>query len=116
MPIFRVPNLNRKITIQHDRNAGVTPPILDGYGQAVENWVTLATVRASREDVGASERFRANQELATRTSKFTIRWRQLTAGQHRISHDGLIWDIEGLAEPENTRRQWLEITASAIGV
>ena len=102
--------LDRKITLQSKMTTN------DEYGQPIETWADEASPWAARRDAGASERFRANQELATQTSVFTIRWRRLTAGNHRISHDGLVWDIEGLAEPPNTRRQWLEITASASGV
>ena len=102
--------LDRKITIQ------LKTTTIDEFGQPSETWVDDAAVWASRRDAVASERFRANQELATQTSVFTIRWRRLSVANHRISHDGLLWDIEGLAEPLYTRRQWLEITASAIEV
>lgn len=86
----------------------------DDVGQPVESWLPARTMWANRRDVTASERFRASQELATRTSVFTVRWfSALTAGAWRINHEDLVWDIEGIAEPKNTRRQYWELTATA---
>jgi SPP1 family predicted phage head-tail adaptor len=88
--------------------------IQDPTGFPVETWLPARTMWANRKDITASERFRSAQELATRTSRFTIRWfRDLTAGDWRIRHEDMIWDIEGIAEPPNTRRQYWELTASA---
>jgi SPP1 family predicted phage head-tail adaptor len=88
----------------------------DETGHEVETWTAARTAMAHRRDVQANERLRASQEIATRTSVFTVRWfSALNAGDWRISHDGLIWDVIGLAEPPNTRRQYWAITATAGG-
>jgi SPP1 family predicted phage head-tail adaptor len=104
MPIIR---LNRKIQFQN------RTMVKEELGET-EEWTSGATVRAARDDFGGAERFRSNQEMATRTTRFTIRWRRVSPADQRILHDGLLWDIEGLADKPNTRRQWLEIVASAI--
>jgi SPP1 family predicted phage head-tail adaptor len=107
MPILR---FNRKISLE--RKAVVQ----DEMGQPVEIWTVTKTTMADRRDINGVERMRASQELATRTSIFTIRWfPDLNAASWRIAHEGLLWDIEGLAEPRNTRRQFWEITATASG-
>ena len=89
----------------------------DELGQPVETWAFHKAAWANRRDMTANERFRSQQELAERTSVFTVRYfAALTAGEWRISHESLIWDIVGFAEPKNTRRQWWEITATAVRV
>lgn len=91
--------------------------VQDATGHPVETWLTTRTMYANRRDVTANERMRASQELATRTSVFTVRWfSALNAGEWRIEHEGLIWDVIGLAEPKNTRRQYWEVTAVAGNV
>jgi SPP1 family predicted phage head-tail adaptor len=111
--------LDRRITLERKTTAQ------DALGHPVETWSDEnrtpplnQQVWANRRDMTAAERFRANQELATLTSVFTIRWRAgVTSGDHRINDDGVIFDIEGgPAEPPNTRRQWLELTCTAVGV
>jgi SPP1 family predicted phage head-tail adaptor len=98
--------------------------VQDEFGQPVETWTTTKTLWANRRDLAGLERFRANQEMAERTSVFTFRWfAGLNAGDWRIKQGktttsagdvvDLIWDIKGLAEPKNTRRQYWEVTASA---
>lgn len=88
----------------------------DSTGFEVEQWLPARTTWADRRDIQASERFRSQQEIAERTSVFTIRWfTGLNAKDWRIVHDSLTWDVIGLAEPRNTRRQYWEITAVASG-
>jgi SPP1 family predicted phage head-tail adaptor len=101
-------SFNRRIALE------IKVTTQDATGHPVESWLPARTMWANRRDVTASERFRSSQELATRTSVFTVRWfRELTAGDWRIQHEDLVWDIEGIAEPRNTRRQYWEMTASA---
>ncbi len=86
----------------------------DETGQPVESWATIRTVKAARKDVRGFERLRAQQELAERTSVFTMRWFSGLDAKMRLSHDGLIWDIEGIAELG--RRVALEVTATVVRV
>lgn len=99
---------NRVVEVQQATEAR------DDFGQPIETWVTIRTVKADRKDVRAWERFRSDQELAARTSVFTMRWFSGLDAKMRLSHDGLIWDIEGLAELG--RRVALEVTATAARI
>lgn len=107
MPIL---SFNRKIILERKTT------IQDDTGHPFETWTPARVMMADRKDIGGIERMRASQELATRTSIFTVRWFQaLNAGDWRIDHEGLVWDVIGIAEPRNTRRQFWEITATAGG-
>lgn len=100
--------MNRRVEIQEATETQ------DETGQPVETWATIRTVRAARKDMRGWERFRTDQELAARESVFTTRWFSGLTSEMRISHDGMIWDITGLAELG--RRQFHEITATAVRV
>lgn len=100
--------MNRRVEIQA---ATVTQ---DEFGQPIETWATTRTVRAARRDVRGLERLRTDQELAERTSVFTMRWFSGLNAAMRLRHDGLIWDIIGVAEIG--RRVALEVTATAVRV
>jgi SPP1 family predicted phage head-tail adaptor len=107
MPVL---TLNRRITLERKSTAQ------DATGHPVETWPTARTAMAHVEYTQSGERMRASQELATRVATFTIRWfAGLNAGDWRIAFDGLTWDILGIAEPPNTRRQFWAITAAAGG-
>jgi SPP1 family predicted phage head-tail adaptor len=99
----------------------------DELGQEIATWTAMKTTWAHRRDMGGDERIRADQPLATRAAIFTVRWfAGLNAGDWRIKNEktydrsgnaiDLIWDIEGIAEPRNTRRQYWELTCFAVGV
>lgn len=100
---------NRRVEIQ-----SATEPTQDETGQPVEAWTTVRTVRAARRDVRGFERLRAEQELAERTSVFTMRWFSGLTAEMQLKHDGLIWDIEGIAELG--RRVALEVTATVVRI
>ena len=86
----------------------------DDTGQPIEVWATERTLKAAREDVRGLERIRANQELGERTAVFTFRWFPGLHSKKRLNHDGLIWDIENIAE--RGRRVVLEVTATVVRV
>ena len=100
--------MNRRVEIQEATETQ------DETGEPVEVWATTRTVRAARKDVRGWERFRSDQEIAARTSVFTMRWFSGLTTEMRLSHDGMIWDIEGLAELG--RRQFHEVTATVVRV
>lgn len=83
----------------------------DAFGQPIETWSKFRDWWVERRDVRGRERFRSDQDIAERTSIFTGRWFAGLTAKMRIVHDGLIWDIEGLAEIG--RRHELEVTATA---
>jgi SPP1 family predicted phage head-tail adaptor len=99
---------NRRVEVQ------TVTETQDSTGQPIETWATVRTVRAARRDMRGLERLRADQELAARTAIFTMRWFSGLTAKMRLSHDDLIWDIEGIAELG--RRVALEVTATAVRV
>ena len=62
--------------------------------------VTVDTAWASVNQTGVSEKFvnDANLKVAKRTAQITIHWRPDVREDMRVIYDGLIWDIEGIAE------------------
>ncbi|HUS97119.1 MAG TPA: phage head closure protein [Hyphomicrobiaceae bacterium] len=100
--------MNRVVEIQQATEAR------DEFGEPIETWTTIRTLHAARKDVRGWERFRADQELAARTSTFTMRWFAGLTAKMRIQHDSTVWDIEGIAELG--RRVALEVTATAVRV
>ena len=86
--------LNRIISIEKPTVAR------DSFGSEILTWGELAEVWASVNQTGVSEKFvnDANRELALRTAQITIRWLPDIEEDMRVIYDGLIWDIEGIAE------------------
>lgn len=70
-------------------------------GEVVETWPEERRVWAEVVPLGGNERFAAATTQAARSAKmrlrFAPRWRPDVAN-HRVEHDGLVWDILGLAE------------------
>ena len=83
----------------------------DRFGSEVATWATFSEEWAHVNQTGISEKFEndSNLTVAKRTARFTIVWRQGVNKLMRIIYDGLVWDIEGIAEIG--RRRELEITA-----
>lgn len=95
----------------------------DGFGTRLE-WNTAdpaadnygAPVWAEKADISDSERWRAGEVAAHVTTRFKVRYSSFSAGitpKDRLVLGGLTFDIHGLKEPPGTRRQWIEITATA---
>ena len=100
--------LDRRITI----NRATTT--MDGFNEPVQTWGTLATVWANVAPVNDSERLRAGETLASKQSRFTIRYSSTVATvdpRDRLTFDGQVYDINGVKEIK--RREMLEITATA---
>lgn len=86
----------------------------NALGEPVETFTDLATVRASKTDIGDAEKVRAQQVGAEVTTRFQIRWSvnwsDLNA-KDRVSCD--LREYEVVAVKEIGRREGLEITACA---
>lgn len=114
----RIGPMNRRVEVQE------VTEVQDETGQPSEVWATVRTVRANRKDVRGWERIRSDQELAERTSVFTMRWFAGLDAKMRLVHDTVkdedgdwipqVWDIQGLAELG--RRVALEVTATAVRI
>ena len=84
----------------------------DETGQPVEVWETIRTWRANRKDtpVGSgSARIKNCAGTHDRVHRSLVCW---PTTKHRLVHDDMVWDIEGLAELG--RRVALEVTATAV--
>lgn len=114
---MRAGRLDRRI--QFRRGTLVT----DGFGTRLE-WNAadpaadnLGTpVWAEKSDISDGERWRAGEVAAHITTRFKVRYSSFSVGitpKDRIAFDGMTFDIHGIKEPPGTRRQWIEITASA---
>jgi len=88
----------------------------DGFG-ATETWADHGAPQpAQRTDVSDGEKSRAGEVQATLMTRFVLRWSAFTAAltpKDRLVTEGRDYSIHGIKEPPGTRRQWLEITASA---
>lgn len=102
---MRAGRMDRLITIQQRSDSQ------DSYGQPVPSWSTLAEVWADKKDVKASERFASEQRIAEQTTVFRIYWRDDVTAKMRVSYDGKVYDINGVAEIG--RREGLELTTTA---
>lgn len=97
--------------------------VTDGFGTRLE-WNAAnpaadnhgSPVWASKSDISDGERWRASEVQAHITTRFLVRYSAFTAGitpKDRLVFEGRTYDIHGIKEPPRTRRQWIEITASA---
>lgn len=105
-----MPNLtlDRRVTISRRSST------LDAFNEPVNSWSDIATVWASVVPINDSERLRAGETLALKSSRFTIRWSSTVSGvdpRDRLTFDGSVYDINGVKVIG--RKQWLEITATA---
>jgi SPP1 family predicted phage head-tail adaptor len=83
--------------------------VQDGIGGETETWVERATVWAEKRDLSGRELILAQQEAATATTRFVIRFRDDVAQTDRIVYDGVNHDIQHIAEIG--RGEGLEILA-----
>lgn len=97
--------LDRRITIE---SRVVTQ---SATGAAVETWSTFATIWASKRDLKGREYFEARQDQAEVTTEFTMHWLMGLTREMRIQYDGLIYDIQHIAEIH--RRTGLRVLARA---
>lgn len=87
---------------------------VNSFNEPIYSWTTLATVWAAMTPVNDGERMRAGETLANMQCRFTIRWSKTAATidpRDRLTFDGREFDINGVKEM--SRRQYLEITATA---
>jgi len=71
----------------------------DDYGQRIDTWATIATVRANIIPMKGSEYIAARGEQANTTSEITIRNSTDVDGvrpRDRVNHDGDLYDIQAV--------------------
>lgn len=99
---------DRRITIERYSST------INDFGEEVGEWVTLATVWASKTDIRDSERWLAQQVSSTITTRWRTRYLTKIAdvnAKDRLTHGALLYGI--VAVKEIGRREGLEITAAA---
>jgi SPP1 family predicted phage head-tail adaptor len=100
--------LDRRITIER------WGAEIDDFGGEIVEWLHVATVWASAEDIRDSERYRAQQVGSDVTTRFRVRWRysieQLNP-KDRLHYGGRVFNI--VATKGIGRKEGIEITACA---
>lgn len=100
--------LDRRITLQRFAET------VDEWNQPVTSWTDIGVRFAAKEDVSDVEQVRAAQVGASVTTRFIVRWDDLTetlTAADRIVYRGHTYSISGIKEGEGRRRS-LEITAA----
>jgi SPP1 family predicted phage head-tail adaptor len=98
--------LDRRVTIE------TATKTKDSYGGIVVSWASLGTYWANVRPMVARERFISGAIRENNVSVFTIRYRTGFDVEARISYDGKLYRIIGIAE--RGRREWTEITAEVM--
>ena len=87
-----------RVTIEQNVGAG------DGGGGTVESWGLVATVWARIEQFASSPAAHAGRAAERTTLRATIRHRDDIAAGMRLTHDGAIYRIRSVADPEQRKR------------
>ena len=83
-------------------------------GAVVETWAPWKAVWMGKRDIRATERFRADQDLAVETTVWDSHYIDGMRSDDRLSVEGKVYDILGIREVG--RRMGIEITAQAVRV
>lgn len=84
----------------------------DSYGESLETWAVLESVRAGVKYMRGMEPFQGDQYNAKRVVQFTIRYRTGIDETARIVWEGDTYDIDYINQ--KGRHQWLEIVGTAL--
>lgn len=84
----------------------------DSYGEQIETFNVVDSVRAAVQFMRGSEPFEGDQFNAKKVVKFTIRYRTDFDETARIVWEGDTYDIEYINQ--KGRHQWLEIVGTAL--
>lgn len=98
--------MDRRVTIEQP------PTGRDDYGAVTGDWTEVATVWAGKRDIRGSEFFADRQHEAQRETTWRIRYRTDVTETMRLTDDeGVVWDIQGIAEIG--RREGLDLMCTA---
>lgn len=83
-----------------DRRVLIEAPTFsnDSIGASTTTWATLATVWARVEHLAGKELYAAKQIIPTADLKITIRYRSDITEKMRVTHDGVVYGIQHIAE------------------
>lgn len=94
--------MDRWVTIQNEVNTQ------DTDGSYTKTWTTFRQVWASKVDKSGSEGIEQARDTSTTTTIFKIRYISTLTQKHRISYNGVTYDIEIIKELG--RREGQELT------
>lgn len=107
---MRAGKMDRRIAVQSFTQTE------DDLGTPVQSWTTAQSLWASISYGTGQERREAAQEQSSLVATFIVRsstfTQSITPQSHRISFDGLFWDIES-AVPSVKRGVHISLTAKA---
>jgi SPP1 family predicted phage head-tail adaptor len=89
---MRAGDMDRRVVIQSRTDA------IDGLGQPVPTWTTLATVWAALEPGRGREFFAASGIVAETPMMFRIRWRTDVTTTCRIQYAGATYTIDAVED------------------
>lgn len=84
----------------------------NAQGEKIASYETLATVWGRKQDISGREFFASGQLHAEASTRFTIRHRTDLTSIHRLTCEGVNYDIVHIAEM--ARRVGLEILCKAL--
>ncbi len=90
--------LNRRVTVQRVSETQNT------FGEVTETWTHLVSTWAQWLPLKGTEKFTARQFAPELSGEFRMRYRELTP-KDRIVMDGRIFDVEGVIDVDDRRRE-----------
>ena len=79
--------------------------VIDAVGGVTKTWAEYAEAWARRVPQGAAERLLGQQVVSTRNAAWSIRYRTDVLVTHRLVEGSTIWDINGITDPDDRRRE-----------
>lgn len=102
--------LDRRIVVERQLE------VRNAYNEVVQSWIPVGGCWARVRDTSTQERLRSQEIDAEITTRFTVRYNPFTVQitpRDRILYKDRVYNITGTREPEGTRKQFIEIDASA---
>lgn len=101
-------SFDRRITIQEEV---ITT---NNYNEKRSTWIDKVTLPANVRSGSGYESYQADQLTAVLTTSFLIRYRRDIDVKMRIVYEGSVYGIVSITEPNETRRQYLELKGELV--
>lgn len=102
---MRAGTLDRRVTLLQP------VPVRNAIGEETTSWQTVGQAWASVEAMPGGEGFDADRREHKRSVRITIRYRPGVRATWRVQHDGDVYEVTDVQEPE--RRETLVLLAFA---
>lgn len=100
-----VGRLDKRVTIKRPRRSNDPPPNVDGYGQPIDNPITVATVWAAIEPLRGRDYNAAFAENAEVTTRIRIRYREDIDRTMTLERGAKVFEILYIPEPDLAKRE-----------